>query len=211
MELAMRQQSSLTAYAEELNDSYVPSVKFLTAAIDARDTFTLGHSMRVASLSLKIGEAIGFSPQELEDLKIASLFHDVGKLNTPDYVLLKEGPLDPIEHLEITSHSEYGAAILSRTTSLHKYIPAVRHHHEWFNGEGYPDRLRGDEIPLHAAIIAIADAFDAMTSIRPYKDSLSHDEALLELDRFAGKQFNPWLVDVFHDALHSDTVPTRHF
>jgi putative nucleotidyltransferase with HDIG domain len=208
-ELTTRQQVRLTAYAQELEDSYRSTVKVLTAAIDARDPYTLGHSTRVAKLSVKIGEAIGLSRQELEDLEIASLFHDVGKLKTPDHVLLKDGPLDPMEHRVIISHCEYGAAILGRASSLRRYIPAVKHHHEWFNGKGYPDGLRGNDIPLHAAIIAVADAFDAMTSARPYKYSLSHEDALLELTRFSGSQFNPWLVEVFQKTLDSRAMPAN--
>jgi putative nucleotidyltransferase with HDIG domain len=200
-ELASMQQAKLSGYAQELENSYVSTIKVLTAAIDARDPYTLGHSTRVARLALKMGISIGLSEQELEELEIASLFHDVGKLKTPDYLLLKEGPLNDVEHREIAGHCEYGAAILSRASSLQKYIPAVRHHHEWFNGKGYPDGLRGDDIPLQAAIIAIADAFDAMTSDRPYKSPLSHEEALIELKRFSGSQFNPWLVDVFQAVI----------
>ncbi len=210
-ELIMRQQSWLSTSAKELEESYVSTVKVLAAAIDARDPYTLGHSTRVAKLSLRIGEAIGFSPRELENLEIASLFHDVGKLKTPDYLLLKDGPLDPIEHREIASHSENGAAILSRAPSLQKYIPAVRHHHEWFNGKGYPDGLRGEDIPLHAAIIAVADAFDAMTSARPYKDPLSREDALRELSRYSGTQFDPRIVEVFHQLIESPSVPAEEF
>jgi len=202
-ELTTKQQARLGAYATELEEAYVSTVKVLSAAIDARDPYTLGHSTRVAALTRNIGAAIGLSHQELEDLEIASLFHDVGKLKTPDSVLLKDGPLDPQEHREISNHSESGAAILSRARSLQKYIPAVRHHHEWFSGEGYPDGLRGDDIPLHAAIIAVADAFDAMTSARPYKNALSNEEALQELALFAGRQFNPRLVEVLHQVIES--------
>lgn len=210
MELTDRQRSKLSTYAKELEEAYLSSVKVLTAAIDARDPYTLGHSTRVAKIARKIGECIGLQAKELEDLEIGSLFHDVGKLKTPDYILLKEGPLDPMEHREIVSHCDYGAAILSRASSLQKYIPAVRHHHEWFNGEGYPDGLSGDNIPLHAAIISIADAFDAMTSDRPYKNSLSQDEALLELSRFSGTQFNPWLIEVFRSTF-TDPLLTESF
>ena len=210
-ELIMRQQSWLSTSAKELEESYVSTVKVLAAAIDARDPYTLGHSTRVAKLSLKIGEAIGFSPRELEDLEIASLFHDVGKLKTPDYLLLKDGPLDAIEHREIARHSEHGAAILSRAPSLQKYIPAVRHHHEWFNGTGYPDGLRGEDIPPHAAIIAVADAFDAMTSARPYKNSHSREDALRELARCSGTQFDPRIVEAFHRVIESPSILVEHF
>jgi putative nucleotidyltransferase with HDIG domain len=202
-ELITKQQTKLSSNAKELEESYVSTVKVLAAAIDARDSYTLGHSARVAQLSLKIGEALGLSHGELEDLEIASLFHDVGKLKTPDYVLLKDGPLDPLEHKEIANHSEHGAAILSRAPSLQKYMPAVRHHHEWFNGEGYPDRLRGEDIPLHAAIISVADSFDAMTSARPYKNARCREDALRELTRYSGKQFNPRVVEAFIKVVES--------
>ncbi|HEY6010522.1 MAG TPA: HD domain-containing phosphohydrolase [Nitrospirota bacterium] len=207
-ELITRQQARLGTYATELEEAYVSTVKVLSAAIDARDPYTLGHSTRVARFATAIGAAMGLPPQELEDIEIASLFHDVGKLKTPDEVLLKDGPLDPQEHREIASHSENGAAILGRAASLQKYMPAVRHHHEWFNGEGYPDRLRGEDIPLHAAIISVADAFDAMTSARPYKDALSREEALRELTLFAGRQFHPQVVEVFHQVIeaHSESA-----
>ncbi len=210
-ELITSQQARLATYARELEEAYVSTVKVLAAAIDARDPYTLGHSTRVAKLSLKIGRALGLSRQELEDLEIASLFHDVGKLKTPDFVLLKDGPLDPKEHREIASHSENGAAILSRAPSLQKYIPAVRHHHEWYNGEGYPDGLRGEDIPLHAAIIAVADAFDAMTSARPYKNPLSREEALRELTRYSGRQFDPRLVEIFHQVIETQPVLAEQF
>ncbi len=205
-ELTMRQQIKLSTYARELEEAYVSTVRVLTAAIDARDPYTLGHSTRVAKLAVKTGQALGLPPEELEHLEISSLFHDVGKLKTPDYVLLKDGPLGPEEQREISSHCEQGASILSRATSLQKYIPAVRHHHEWFDGKGYPDGLRGDDIPLHAAIIAVADAYDAMTSVRPYKRSRSHEDALQELRRFAGTQFNPVIVDAFLAIMDSETA-----
>jgi putative nucleotidyltransferase with HDIG domain len=205
------QQDKLSAYAAELEDAYVSTVKVLSAAIDARDPYTLGHSTRVAKFARKIGEAFGFSHEELEDLEVASLFHDVGKLKTPDALLHKDGPLDALEHREVAHHSEHGAAILSRAPSLQKYIPAVRHHHEWYDGEGYPDRLRGEDIPLHAAIIAVADAFDAMTSIRPYKNSFSCADALDELARCSGTQFNPLVVAVFHTVIDVQPQQTDPF
>jgi putative nucleotidyltransferase with HDIG domain len=209
-ELITRQRASLSASARELEDSYVSTVKVLAAAIDARDPYTLGHSTRVSRLAVKVGEMLGLSAYELENLEIASLFHDVGKLKTPDYVLLKDGSLNALEHHEMSEHPEHGAAILSRAKSLHKYIPAVRHHHEWFNGEGYPDRLQGEDIPLHAAIIAVADSFDAMTSSRPYKNPRSTADALQELSRFSGKQFDPRIVDAFLQVMDVDPALADH-
>ena len=205
-ELITRQQAELSMSAGELQEAYVATVKVLAAAIDARDHYTLGHSTRVAKLAVKIGEALGLSRSELEDLEVASLIHDVGKLKTPDYVLLKEGPLTPREYREMSEHSEHGAAILSRAKSLEKYIPAVRHHHEWFNGDGYPGGLQADDIPVHAAIITVADAFDAMTSSRPYKNSCDPEHALRELNRYAGKQFDPRIVEIFCRIMDSHPV-----
>jgi len=206
-----RQQAKLSASAADLEEAYVSTVKVLSAAIDARDPYTLGHSTRVAKFARRIGEAFGFTHEELEDLEVASLFHDVGKLKTPDALLHKDGPLDPEEHREVADHSEHGAAILSRAPSLQKYIPAVRHHHEWYNGEGYPDKLRGEDIPLHAAIIAVADSFDAMTSVRPYKNSFSRADALEELARCSGTQFNPQVVEIFHKVLDTPPLKTDPF
>ena len=210
-EVSTREQMSGGESAKRVEGGCRSTVKVLAAAIDARDPYTLGHSTRVSKLALKIGQAMGLSSGELEDLEIASLFHDVGKLRTPDYLLLKEGQLDPLERNEIANHSEQGAAILSRASSLQKYIPSVRHHHEWYNGEGYPDGLRGDDIPLHAAIIAVADAFDAMTSARPYKKPRSCDDALRELTRFSGKQFHPGVVKIFHQVIEAQPIFHEQF
>lgn len=191
------QQGRLSTYAHDLEESYVSIVKVVAAAIDARDSYTHGHSARVSHLSLLIGKEMGLNEQELEDLEIACLFHDVGKIKTPDSILLKRGQLTPDEYQEMMRHVEYGASILSRAPSLVKYIPSTRHHHEWYNGKGYPDGLVGDDIPLFAAIIAVGDAFDAMTSDRPYRKALPEEKALREIGRMAGTQFRPDLANLF--------------
>ena len=191
------QQSKLNKYARDLEEAYVSIVKVVAAAIDARDSYTHGHSARVSQFSVLIGKAIGLSKEQLEDLEIACLFHDVGKIKSPDSILLKPGKLTQSEYEEMIRHVEYGASILSKAPSLTKYIPAVRHHHERQDGKGYPDRLSGDAIPLFASIIAIADTFDAMTSTRPYRKAFSQETALHELLRVAGTQLRADLVAVF--------------
>ena len=197
MVLIDEQNSKLNKYAKDLEDSYVSTVRVLAAAIDARDPYTHGHSTRVSMLSLQLGKEVGMDNASLEELEVSCLFHDIGKIKTPDSILRKRGKLNEWEYKEMMRHTEYGADILKKAPSLQKYIPPVRHHHEWFNGKGYPDGLKGDAIPLLAAIIAITDTYDAMTSDRPYRNALSEIETLEELLKCAGKQFHPDLVKVF--------------
>ncbi len=197
MVLIDEQSSKLNRYAKELEDSYVSTVRVLAAAIDARDPYTHGHSTRVSMLSLQLGREIGLNSAKLEELEVACLFHDIGKIKTPDSILRKRDKLNSWEYKEMMRHTEYGADILSKAPSLQKYIPPVRHHHEWFNGKGYPDGLKGSAIPLFAAIIAITDTYDAMTSNRPYRGAISELATLEELMMCAGKQFHPDLVKVF--------------
>jgi len=195
------QKKELFKYTEDLEEAYVSILRVLATAIDARDSYTLGHSARVALHSLMIGEEIGLKRNELEELEIASLFHDVGKLKTPDAILFKSRSLDSTEYDEIRHHPEDGAEILNKVKPLQKYVEPVKHHHEYYNGEGYPDGLDGDRIPLYAAIISIADTYDAMTSTRPYRKALSKEEACKELEKGAGKQFHPELVKAFLSAM----------
>jgi len=201
------QQGKLTKYARDLEEAYISMVKVVAAAIDARDAYTHGHSARVAKLSLRIGRQIGLPEADLKDLEVACLFHDVGKIKTPDAILLKAGKLNEDEHQEMMKHVEYGAAILSWAPSLSKYIASTRHHHEWHNGTGYPNGLAGEDIPLSAAIITIADAYDAMTSDRPYRKALSRDEALRRVARMAGTQFRPDLVATFLEMMEEEQAP----
>jgi len=195
--LITTQRDRLTKYASDLEDSYVSTVKVLAAAMDARDHYTLGHSTRVAQLSVELGKKIGLKKEELEELEIACLFHDVGKLKIPDSILLKQDKLDHSELEEMRRHPEYGTEILSKAPSLFKYIPAVRHHHECFDGSGYPNGLRGDKVPLPAAIISLADFFDAMTSERPYRDAFTEKEALRRMEDLSKRQFDPNLIETF--------------
>ena len=196
-ELITGQREKLGQYARELEEAYISTVRVLGAAIEARDQYTLGHSTRVAEYAVALARELGLSAEKVEEIEIACLFHDVGKIKIPDAILHKTGRLDPAEFKEMRRHPEYGAEILSKARSLYKYLPAVRHHHEWYDGSGYPDGLSRDTIPEEAAIISLADAYDAMTSNRPYREALSKKRALDIIRESAGKQFHPEFARVF--------------
>lgn len=196
-ETILSQKNRLSRYAKDLEESYIATVRVLAASIDARDPYTMGHSTRVAFLACELGRRLGFGAEEIEHLEKACLFHDVGKIRTPDIILLKEQMLDPQEIGQMHKHPDDGADILRMAPSLHRYIPVVRHHHEWYNGEGYPEGRKNSEIPIHAQIISIADAFDAMTTNRPYRKALTTSGAIREIVRFRGTQFSPELTDAF--------------
>ncbi len=206
--LITTQRGEIAQYARDLEEAYISTIRVLAAAIDARDSYTLGHSTRVSRLSTMIGREIGLTVKELEELEMACLFHDVGKIKTPDAILRKNICLNESEQTEMMRHTEYGAQILSKAPSLHRFIPPVRHHHEWFNGQGYPDGLSGEDIPLFAAIISVADSFDAMTSDRPYRKALSKEEAKRELLSFTGRQFDPVLIDAFMKVIEDQSART---
>ena len=197
----LAQKQSLDHYVVTLNESYLDTLKILSASIDARDQYTLGHSQRVSQLSRLIGCKLGMDEAELKDLENACLLHDIGKIRVPDRILKKEGALDAEEQALMSQHPQHGADILGLATSLQKLIPAAISHHERYDGQGYPHGLKGEEIPLFAAIVAIADCYDAMTSSRPYRAGLVATEALAEIQRCRGTQFSPKLVDLFIEAL----------
>jgi len=207
--LITSQRDRLSKYAQDLEEAYVSTVRVLSAAIDARDHYTLGHSLRVAQISVLLGKEMGLNPEECEEIEIACLFHDVGKIKIPDSILLKKGNLSASERQEMMRHTEYGAEILSKAPSLLKYIPAVRFHHEWYDGTGYPDGLSGDKIPLIAAIISVVDVFDAMTSDRPHRKALSEEKALRQIISLSGKQFHPGLIEAFIRIVEKHKIPAR--
>ncbi|MDG5469409.1 HD domain-containing protein [Deltaproteobacteria bacterium IMCC39524] len=196
-----QQKASLQGYAEDLESSYNDIVRILAAALDARDNYTYGHSARVARFAIAVAERLEFTREELKELEMGCLLHDIGKIHVRDAVLNKQCNLDQEESLEIAQHPLLGSQILELAPSLHKYIPGVKHHHERFDGTGYPDRLSGDEIPLHAQILALADTYDAMTSSRPYRKGLSQEKAIAEIRRCSGSQFNPKLAEIFIDIV----------
>ena len=195
--LITHQRDRLAQSAQELEEAYVSTVRVVAAAIDARDSYTLGHSARVSDLAVALAKELGLAGQELEDIEIACLFHDVGKIKIPDAILHKAGKLDPEEWKEMQRHAEYGAEILGKAPSLRRFIPAVRHHHEWYDGSGYPDGLSRERIPREAAIISLADAYDAMTSDRPYRKAMTKAKAVSTIADHAGRQFSPEMTPLF--------------
>jgi diguanylate cyclase (GGDEF)-like protein len=189
-----RQNESLTEANVALRDRATEAMESLAAAVDARDRYTAGHSRRVQEVAIAIGRELGLAEAEVESLSFAALFHDVGKLGMPDAVLQKPGPLDDGEWGIVRRHSEEGERIIGHLGFLSAATPAIRHHHEHWDGTGYPDGLRGSEIPLGARILHVADAFDSMISDRVYRSAMSVDEALGELRSVSGSQFCPTCV-----------------
>jgi len=186
---------------QELMETFYATTEALAETIDKRDPYTGGHTKRVLNYSCAIGTTLRFSKKELEDLKLAAILHDVGKIGVSDKILLKEGKLDPEELERMHLHPKYGSEILSHIKQLKDVIPSVRSHHEKIDGSGYPDKLKGEDIPIIAKIIAVADAFDAMTTDRPYRKAMSTEEAFEELRKFAGIQFDRDIVHAFMKAI----------
>jgi putative two-component system response regulator len=168
----------------------------LAAAVEANDVYTGPHTQRVGAAAQRVGERLGLPDGELETLLRGGLVHDIGKIGIPDSVLLKPGPLSEDEMSTMRQHPVIGAEIVSPLSSAAALIPIIRHHHEHFDGSGYPDGLAGHGIPLPARIVAVCDAYDALTSDRPYRRGRSRAEALRVLKLGAGRQWDPELVEL---------------
>ncbi len=182
---------------ESLEEIYIEVITAMASAIDARDAYTHGHSHRVTKYAVSIAEGMRLSPAEVDIIRNASILHDVGKIGIKEDILKKPGRLTEEERREMEYHPFIGTKILQSVKLLEPVMPLVYHHHERFDGTGYPDGLRGEEIPLGARIITVADAFESMTSDRPYRKALPLEEAVAELRAGAGRQFDPRIVDVF--------------
>jgi putative nucleotidyltransferase with HDIG domain len=181
-----------------MREMFTQTIGALAGAVDKRDPFTSKHSHRVKAIAVDIGREMRVSEPELEALEWGGLLHDVGKIGVPDSVLKKQERLTRDERMVMNAHPVLGAEIIAPVTKLAPELPIIRHHHEWYNGSGYPDRLIGDEIPKLARILHVADAFEAMTAQRPYRMTpLTAEQALAELRKFAGIQFDPQVVDAF--------------
>lgn len=182
---------------EEVHALYEGSIISLAAAIDARDHYTHGHSRRVAKIALTIAKRLKLPGDIIEKTRLSSMLHDIGKIGIPDKVLLKPGKLTSKEWGIIKKHPVYAVAILKHLPRLKHIIPVVYHEHEHYNGEGYIEGLKGKEIPIESRIIAVADAYEAMTSNRPYRKAMSKEKAIRELKANSGTQFDPVVVEVF--------------
>jgi putative nucleotidyltransferase with HDIG domain len=180
-----------------LEESALEAVESLNATVDAKDPYTAGHSLRVQRIAVSLGEELGLDRERLDVLRFAGLFHDIGKIAVPDAILTKPARLTELEFEVVMRHPEDGARIVGRLHRLHAAVPAILHHHERWDGNGYPHGLCGDGIPLEAAIVGLADALDAMTTDRPYSDARTLDDATDEIVRHRGTQFAPAVVDAF--------------
>lgn len=181
---------------EEKRELVIGSLRALVALLELRDPYTSGHAERVSAYTLAIGGALGMDTREQHDLELGCLLHDIGKVVIPDAILQKPAELTAEEREIVNAHPAQGASILANIKGTEQIIEAVRHHHEWFNGTGYPDGLSGDRIPLAARILAVADSFDAMHSERPYRDALPVEEVLSRLENAAGEQFDADIVEI---------------
>jgi len=189
-----------------IENNYSSTLNAMAMMLDKRDTGTMGHSFRVIQYASTIAGKMGVESKELENIRLGSLLHDIGKLAIPDAILFKSGTLNERELAVMRDHPRIGAEMVSKVEFLSPAVPIVLHHHEWFNGNGYPDGLKKAEIPLGARVFALADAFDAMTSDRPYRDGLPLEKAVQELARCKAVQFCPDCVDAFNLISHTELM-----
>lgn len=217
--LEVRRAGTLRAIADalsmrdalaQLNHGLEAPIVKLVDAVEAKDRETFGHVRRVSGYALAIGKRLGLSQSDLRALALAAEMHDVGKISIPDSILAKPGPLSDEEFNVVKTHTERGHEIAHRVRTLEPLADVIRHHHERLDGRGYPDGLRGDEIPLFSRIIAVADTYDAMTSKRPYRDAMTHEVAMAELLRLRGIEFDPRCVDAFAAVVAEPVEDIEH-
>jgi HD-GYP domain-containing protein (c-di-GMP phosphodiesterase class II) len=184
---------SFTKYAET-RALFFGTVSALSQAIDAKDGFTRGHADRVSRIAGAIAREMGLSERRIEEIELAGMLHDIGKIGVEDQILMKPSRLDPHEQELMRRHPIYGASILEPSESLRPLAPLVLHHHENYDGSGYPEGKKGEDIPLGSRIIIVADAYEAMTSDRIYRKAIGHERAMDQLNRYKGIQFDPKVV-----------------
>ncbi|MDT4895106.1 MAG: cyclic di-GMP phosphodiesterase [Acidobacteriota bacterium] len=208
-ELVEQRTIELDRALRSLEDAYRSTLKALTAALETRDAETHGHSERVLTFSLRLGRELGLDKAQMTALEFGALLHDIGKIGVPDAILRKPAKLDEAEWAKMREHPLHGQAILREIEFLEGAARVVAQHHERWDGSGYPLGLRGREIDLNARIFAVADAFDAMISDRVYRRGRSYEVAAAELDAWAGRQFDPHVVEAFHRVPREDWEELR--
>lgn len=191
---------------QEQRETFLGVTTAFAEALEKRDNYTGGHTKRVCEYSMAIARHLELSDKQLEELNLSAILHDIGKIGVQDRILQKPGKLEPDEFAEMNRHPVLGSEILEHVKSLRAMIGGVRNHHERYDGSGYPDHKKGEEIPLIGRIIAVADSFDAMTSTRPYRTALSHETALSELTKYSGSQFDPHIVEAFMEVYKKGTL-----
>jgi putative nucleotidyltransferase with HDIG domain len=196
----------LDLYDKNMRRLFMSAISSLAAAIDERDPYTRGHSERVTEYSLAIADELGVDPKVREVVHIAGLLHDIGKIGIDDSVLRKPGGLTKDEYTMIKQHPGKGANIMGPIKQLKKIIPSMRHHHERYDGEGYPDGIRGEEIPLPARIIAVSDTFDAMTSDRPYQLAMDEEKVVEQIKGWSGTKYDPEVCKAFAKAFNKNRI-----
>jgi putative nucleotidyltransferase with HDIG domain len=184
-----------------LQEAYLATVRSLAAAVDAKDTYTRGHSDKVATYSIMIADRLGMSHDQKTALEMAAYLHDIGKIGVPEEILLKPGQLDDDEMSQMRHHPLIGANILKPVAFPWAITPIVRHHHERWDGDGYPAGLKGEEIPVLARILCVADSYEAITADRPYRAGRTATEAIEELHRCSGSQFDPRVVSIMQSIV----------
>lgn len=197
-------KSKVREKTAELEHTYLSVMTALSRAVEKKDLGTYGHSMRVASISVRIADRLGLTGEMIEDVHTTALLHDIGKIGISDLILGKKGPLNGEEMDAIKSHPDKGVEILRPLDRFSSILPAILHHHERYDGTGYPAGLAGDDIPDSARIIAVADTYDAIVSARPYRDAGTRAKAITELEGCAGAQFDSAVVDAFLSLPHEE-------
>ena len=195
--------------AEEIRETFLGAMSALSFALEAKDSYTAGHSRRVAEIAMAIGKKLALSEDELEDLRWGSLIHDIGKIAVGQLIVNKPGELTAKEYEHVMTHPIVGASIVGPIVKNKRITEVIEHHHAYYNGLGFHQKLRGKEIPLLARIVAVADAYDAMTSTRPYRTGLSREEALAEIRWEIGRQFDPIVANAFLEMSAADIMPGK--
>ena len=197
------QAETIRSLNTKLSSSYYETIDTLRKAVDKKDPYTRGHSDRVAYISAMIAEVMGFSEDEVEKIRLGGQFHDIGKIGIKDNIITKPARLTDEEYEDIKKHPVIGYELLEKNNIFKDILPAVRHHHEKFDGSGYPDGLKGNQIPIMARIVCVADSFDAMMSKRSYRDKMDLDYTMDQIEKCSGSQFDPQIARAFKSLMET--------